>query len=307
MRRVILVSAVLAFALLIVGCGGTLATTTTTAPATTTTAAPTTTTTMPTTTTTAAPITTTTNVSALERTFMDTFSPTALQFIQFMQDMPTDMNVAYQQLIGMMKSWQGVDAPSPRTQELLTRWRAYAAHWQTIFERGMSGSVAEAEALMGALDANEPVQLGQMLGSIMFDLGMPMPDLSPPTTTTTEPPTTTTTESKAAYKAKCKSIKYTVLNKNPDAHAGEFLKFKGQVFQIMESGGVTAMLLSVTNEGYGFYDDNVWVTYPGTFDVYEDDIINVWGECTGSYDYTSVIGAELSVPAIEAKYIEKVK
>ena len=67
------------------------------------------------------------------------------------------------------------------------------------------------------------------------------------------------------------------------------------------------MLVEVTRGEYGFWDDTIAVFYPGTVDVYEDDIINLWGECTGAYQYTSVAGWNLSVPGILARYVEKAR
>jgi hypothetical protein len=125
--------------------------------------------------------------------------------------------------------------------------------------------------------------------------------------TTTLPPTTTTTESEAAFKARCEKVAYKVLSKNPDSLTTNAYYLKGKIFQIMEDSGETFMLVSVTNEGYGFWDDNVAVTYLGTVDVYEDDIVKIWGVCTGSYSYTSTAGYELTVPGILAGYVEKSK
>ena len=135
----------------------------------------------------------------------------------------------------------------------------------------------------------------------------------PPTTTTTEPPTTTATEApttaptaaSAAYKVKCKPVNYAVLAKNPDAHTGEFVTFKGKIFQMGEIAGIPWMLVDVT---YTSSDtSNIYIEYGETVDVHEGDIINVWGECAGSYSYTPVANQQITVPAVQAKYIEKVK
>ena len=204
MRRVFVSSLVLALALLIVGCGGSTASTTTTGPPAVTTAPPTTTTAPPTTTTTM-PTTTTTSVLATTTT---------------------------------------AEPPTTTTTE-------------------------------------------------------------PPTTTTTEPPTTAATTSNAAYKAKCKTVNYKVLAKNPDAHTGEFVKFTGKISQMGEIAGIPWMLVDVT---YTSSDtSNIYIEYGETVDVNQGDVINVWGECAGSYSYTPVANNQITVPAVQAKYIEKVE
>ena len=64
------------------------------------------------------------------------------------------------------------------------------------------------------------------------------------------------------------------------------------------------MLVSVTNMGYGYWDNNVAVAYEGRLaHVYEKDIVTVWGTCLGQYSYTSVANFDMTVPAIEAKYV----
>lgn len=126
----------------------------------------------------------------------------------------------------------------------------------------------------------------------------------PATTTTTEPPTTTTTESAVAFKESCEQIEFKVLDKNPDAHLGERLRFTGEIVQIMENDGVTVMRVNVTKTRYG-YDDTIWVEYPGSVDVYEEDVVWIWGVCFGKFSYTSTIGAEISLPGLFAKFVEK--
>ena len=54
-----------------------------------------------------------------------------------------------------------------------------------------------------------------------------------------------------------------------------------------------------------YYDDVVFVEYTGSNDFVEDDYITVYGYCDGSYSYTSTIGASITLPKIDAKYIDK--
>ena len=63
--------------------------------------------------------------------------------------------------------------------------------------------------------------------------------------------------------------------------------------------------MSVTNEGYDFWDDNVWIDYDGEIESAKDDIITIYGTVTGSKSYETQIGGETYVPQIRAKYIEE--
>jgi len=111
-------------------------------------------------------------------------------------------------------------------------------------------------------------------------------------------------EDPGVYKATCTTIDYRVLEKNADAHTGERFYARGEVFQIMEEGNTTFMLVAVTPGSYDIWDDNVCVLYDGTTDALEDSIIHFWGECLGGYTYESVAGYNITVPQIQAKIIE---
>ncbi len=65
------------------------------------------------------------------------------------------------------------------------------------------------------------------------------------------------------------------------------------------------MLLAVTDEGYGFWDDNVYVEYDGTIQGAEDDVITIFGKVRGQYSYETQIGGETFVPQIDAEIIDE--
>jgi len=111
----------------------------------------------------------------------------------------------------------------------------------------------------------------------------------------------------ASYKAQCQTIDFRVLNKKPDAYMGKKYFATGQVVQIMESLGSTDIRLNVTQDQWGYWDDTIYVTYSGSVPAYEDSIIKVWGEIQGSYTYTSVAGWTITLPWVEARYIEVVQ
>jgi hypothetical protein len=119
-----------------------------------------------------------------------------------------------------------------------------------------------------------------------------------------------TAEERAADKQKfinaAETIDYDQLHKNADRYAGRKVKYQGQIFQIQEDpvgGGL--LLLSVTNEGYDLWTDNIWVNYKGNIKSAEDDIITIYGVVKGSRSYETQIGGETYVPEIDARYVEE--
>ena len=65
------------------------------------------------------------------------------------------------------------------------------------------------------------------------------------------------------------------------------------------------MLLSVSDQGYGFWDDNIWVNYEGHISGAEEDVITVYGVITGSKSYETQIGGETYVPRMRARYVDE--
>lgn len=110
----------------------------------------------------------------------------------------------------------------------------------------------------------------------------------------------------ADYKAKCTTYEYRVLDKDADKLSGEYIRQRGQIIQIMEEASTTVIRLSVTRLSYGWsINDIVYVVYFGATEVYVDDVVTVWGQIAGQHTYTSVAGYNITVPRIDAKYIEK--
>lgn len=117
------------------------------------------------------------------------------------------------------------------------------------------------------------------------------------------------TMSKSAYMSKCKSISYNELARNPKKYEGQLVKFTGEVIQVQEAQSwlyYNVYRIDVTYQGYGYYDDTVYVTYDG-YDseerILEDDIVTFYGEYKGLKTYETVMGANVTIPHVEAKYI----
>lgn len=112
-------------------------------------------------------------------------------------------------------------------------------------------------------------------------------------------------EEAAAKKANAKPIEYAQLKKNPDRYAGEYVKYTGEIIQIMEGDNITQIRLAVTKDSYGYdFNDVIFVEYAGITDFVEEDVITVYGEIYGEYSYTSQAGWEIAIPGLLAESIE---
>jgi len=109
-------------------------------------------------------------------------------------------------------------------------------------------------------------------------------------------------EEESRFREEATTIDYKQLIKNPNAYKGEKVVYTGQVFQIQEEGGFGVMLLSVTDEGYGFWTDNIWVEFDEPTEAAEEDIVTVYGTIAGSEEYETQIGGSTYVPRMKAKY-----
>ena len=117
----------------------------------------------------------------------------------------------------------------------------------------------------------------------------------------------TDAEKAQEYKSSCTAgYSYTELARDPNTYVGKNAKFTGKVIQVSEGLGSTVMRVDVTQGKYS-WDDTLYVTYTpkdGESRILEDDIITIYGEMQPLKTYTTVMGASVSIPAIDAKYIE---
>lgn len=114
-------------------------------------------------------------------------------------------------------------------------------------------------------------------------------------------------EKQTKAKENANSISFQMLNKNADNYVGEPYYIKGKVIQAIEDGGTTLLRVDMTQNEYGNWDNTVAVIYSGYTDAVEDDIIEVYGTVYGNYNYESTIGANLTIPGIDAENINVVK
>ncbi|MBP5678569.1 MAG: zinc-ribbon domain-containing protein [Bacilli bacterium] len=125
-----------------------------------------------------------------------------------------------------------------------------------------------------------------------------------------ETPKKTEEEKKAEYIASCEYYGYKDIGRQPEEFKGKKARFRGRVLQIKEdtwNNNKVVLLVQVTENEYGWWDDSVYVTYKykdGESRILEEDIINMYGTIEGTTSYYSVLGAKITVPAFTAKYID---
>ena len=106
-------------------------------------------------------------------------------------------------------------------------------------------------------------------------------------------------------KENAQELRFAELNKNPDKHAGTYIKYQGEILQIMEDETSTDIRLAVTKDSYGYdYNDVVYVTFEGTTPFLDEDIVTIYGKVSGAYSYESTAGYQITLPLIEAEFIE---
>ena len=109
------------------------------------------------------------------------------------------------------------------------------------------------------------------------------------------------------YMEQCKSYDYKEIARNPEAHKGEYAKFTGEVIQVMEEYGAYTLRVNITKGDYDIWTDTILVYYLGSTDnnrILEEDIIDIYGQLGGMYTYTTVMGADNTVPLMYAEYID---
>ena len=113
------------------------------------------------------------------------------------------------------------------------------------------------------------------------------------------------------FKKSCDKIKYEDLARNPDNYKDKNLMFKGEVIQCEQSYGTSYYArVNVTVDEYGFYSDTIYVTFDipeGGDKILEEDIVKLYGVCKGSETYTSIFGETITIPSLDAAYVELVK
>lgn len=131
-------------------------------------------------------------------------------------------------------------------------------------------------------------------------------------TTTTKATTTTTqvsTTDISEFKKSCVKLDYKAIERDPDLYKGKAVKFTGKVIQVSETDKwfsddtLLTLRIDTKEDEYGFWDDTVYVEYTlpaGSSRILEDDIVTVYGTCTGVTTYTAILGNSITIPSVDA-------
>jgi hypothetical protein len=111
--------------------------------------------------------------------------------------------------------------------------------------------------------------------------------------------------SEAGYKASASSMSYDQLIKDPASLAGTVVTYQAQVFQYDTNTTTSHFIASVTNDGYGFWTDNIWADVDPAVaaNVCTNSVIQFWGSVVGPYTYTTTSNGQLTIPEIDIQYI----
>lgn len=108
-------------------------------------------------------------------------------------------------------------------------------------------------------------------------------------------------QKKSTYMKKCKSYSYKKIQRHPDKYEGKNIKVSGTVIQVMEGWFDTVSLRVEDPSG------NIWYVSYGYSDkeakILDNDRITIYGECTGTETYTTILGNSQTIPSVDAQYI----
>lgn len=85
--------------------------------------------------------------------------------------------------------------------------------------------------------------------------------------------------------------------RDKDGLMGEYVKFSGKVVQVMQADGYNQYRFAVNDD----YDQMILIEIANDLidsNILEDDYITIEGMSFGNHNYTTVLGAEQTIPAV---------
>lgn len=107
---------------------------------------------------------------------------------------------------------------------------------------------------------------------------------------------------KKNYISKCETKNYQDIMRNPNGYKKQYITVTGKVIQIT-SGWFNSVTIRLNDSS-----NNTWyVSYKYASDtetkILDGDNISVYGQSTGTTSYTTIFGSQVTIPSIDAKYI----
>lgn len=107
------------------------------------------------------------------------------------------------------------------------------------------------------------------------------------------------------YEASCISVGYQELSTNIGKYNGQHVKFSGKVISSNTNNSKTQLVISVTQDnGWWSTSNLIFVNYNAQTHFRVGDIVTVYGDVAGTYNYVSISNGQLKIPKITARYIE---
>lgn len=115
-------------------------------------------------------------------------------------------------------------------------------------------------------------------------------------------------QEKQAFIESCQAYTFEQIARNPQNFKGTNVKLTGEVVQVITDSYSTNLRVNITKKGsYStYYTDTIYVVYHpknGEDKILKDDIITIYGISQGDSSYKTVMGSEVTLPNVEAKYI----
>ena len=98
------------------------------------------------------------------------------------------------------------------------------------------------------------------------------------------------------------AINYDQAARYPSSYKGDKCSFSGRVLQVIDGWGSKTYRIS----SRGRWDNVVYVTIKSsdiTTPIIDDDNVTVYGVYDGNYTYTTIMGASLTIPSVQAERI----
>jgi len=103
------------------------------------------------------------------------------------------------------------------------------------------------------------------------------------------------------YQNPLTGISYSELFHNSDRYEGKFIHYKGEVIQVLGDSGNWNLRVNITqkgNQSYSYWDDTALIYSYSPDRVIEKDIIEFTAQANGLVTYKSVLGADITIPAL---------
>ena len=99
------------------------------------------------------------------------------------------------------------------------------------------------------------------------------------------------------------TVTFDELMRNNEDYVDQIVFLEGKVIQAdNRSGDKYFLRVSITPNSYG-YSDPVFIKYEGTR-ILEDDVVQVYGEVKGIYEYTAILGNSIELPEINSLILD---